>query len=125
LQVRFLARSFGVPGDHYGQASHGYRFPFGPVAIIAPFNFPLEIPILQIMGALYMGNKVVFKGDSRVSVVMEQVCGLFTYHERQDPSSTVAVRMDKSTYSAEPCLKRQDFRPTSDRILMLQFLGTT
>ena len=24
-QVRFLARSFGVPGDHYGQFSHGYR----------------------------------------------------------------------------------------------------
>ena len=34
------------------------RFPYGPVAIVAPFNFPLEIPLLQIMGALYMGNKV-------------------------------------------------------------------
>lgn len=33
------------------------QFVLGPVAIIAPFNFPLEIPILQIMGALYMGNK--------------------------------------------------------------------
>ena len=28
------------------------------MALIAPFNFPLEIPILQLMGALYMGNKV-------------------------------------------------------------------
>lgn len=52
------------------------------MAIIAPFNFPLEIPILQIMGALYMGNKVVFKGDPKVAVVMEQAirmlhaCGL-------------------------------------------------
>jgi hypothetical protein len=25
--VRFLARSFGVPGDHDGQTSRGYRFP--------------------------------------------------------------------------------------------------
>lgn len=32
-----------------------------------------EIPLLQLMGALYMGNKVTFKGDSRVNVVMEQV----------------------------------------------------
>ena len=24
-QVRFLARSFSVPGDHFGQSSHGYR----------------------------------------------------------------------------------------------------
>lgn len=25
-----------------------------------------EIPVLQLMGALYMGNKVVFKTDSKV-----------------------------------------------------------
>lgn len=83
-QVRFLARSFQVPGDHTGQMSSGYRWPFGPVVIIAPFNFPLEIPLLQLMGALFMGNKVLLKADSRVSVVMEQMlrllhaCGLPT-----------------------------------------------
>jgi len=37
------------------------------VAIITPFNFPLEIPVLQLMGALYMGNKPVLKVDSKVS----------------------------------------------------------
>ncbi|CBJ33088.1 Aldehyde Dehydrogenase [Ectocarpus siliculosus] len=105
--VRMLARSFSVPGDHVGQASTGYRWPFGPVAIVSPFNFPLgeqpsnegtsvyqvlvaglvdsvvmaylciEIPVLQLMGALYMGNKVIFKTDSKVSVVMEQTLRLF------------------------------------------------
>jgi hypothetical protein len=33
------------------------------VAIIAPFNFPLEIPVLQLMGALYMGNKPLLHVD--------------------------------------------------------------
>lgn len=81
-QVRFLARSFAVPGNHLGQHSHGFRWPYGPVAIITPFNFPLEIPLLQLMGALYMGNKPLLKVDSKVSIVMEQmlrllhVCGL-------------------------------------------------
>ena len=70
--VRFLARSFGVPGDHYGQQSNGYRWPYGPVAIVAPFNFPLEIPVLQLMGALYMGNKPVMKPAEKVALVMEQ-----------------------------------------------------
>jgi len=70
--VRMLARSFGVPGDHAGQFTSGHRYPFGRVAIIAPFNFPLEIPVLQLMGALYMGNRPVLKVDSKVSVVMEQ-----------------------------------------------------
>eukprot|EP00897_Mesotaenium_endlicherianum_P004576 jgi/Mesen1/4146/ME000218S03261 len=71
-QVRFLARSFANPGNHLGQQSTGHRWPYGPVALITPFNFPLEIPILQLMGALYMGNKPVLKVDSKVSIVAEQ-----------------------------------------------------
>lgn len=71
-QVRFLARGFSVPGDHLGQQSHGYRFPFGPVSIITPFNFPVEIPVLQLMGSLYMGNKPLLHVDSRVAIAMEQ-----------------------------------------------------
>ncbi len=67
--VRFLARGFSNPGDHDGQESKGYRWPFGPVVLIAPFNFPLEIPVLQFMGALFMGNRPLVKTDSKVSIV--------------------------------------------------------
>ena len=70
--VRYLARGFSVPGNHVGQRSNGHRFPFGPVAIVTPFNFPIEIPLLQMMGALYMGNKPLLKVDSKVSIVMEE-----------------------------------------------------
>tara|TARA_Y100000590_G_scaffold90669_2_gene102293 strand:- start:16209 stop:17765 length:1557 start_codon:yes stop_codon:yes gene_type:complete len=77
--VRFLARSFSNPGDHFGQESSGYRWPFGSVCIIAPFNFPLEIPALQVMGALFMGNRPLVKVDSKVSVVFEQFLRLLIY----------------------------------------------
>ena len=77
--VRFLARGFSNPGDHPGQESHGYRWPFGPVAIVAPFNFPLEIPTLQVMGALFMGNRPLVKIDSKVSVVFEQFLRLLIH----------------------------------------------
>jgi 1-pyrroline-5-carboxylate dehydrogenase len=70
--VRFLARGFSNPGNHAGQKSNGYRWPYGPVAIVSPFNFPLEIPVLQLMGALYMGNKVLIKNASTTSMVLEQ-----------------------------------------------------
>eukprot|EP00123_Amoebidium_parasiticum_P012803 comp21588_c0_seq1/m.30186 comp21588_c0_seq1/g.30186 ORF comp21588_c0_seq1/g.30186 comp21588_c0_seq1/m.30186 type:complete len:534 (-) comp21588_c0_seq1:700-2301(-) len=70
--VRYLARGFFNSGNHLGQRSQGFRWPFGPVAIIAPFNFPLEIPALQLMGALYMGNKVNLKTASTTSAVVEQ-----------------------------------------------------
>ena len=35
------------------------------MAIITPFNFPLEIPALQLMGALFMGNKPLLHVDRR------------------------------------------------------------
>lgn len=71
-QVRFLARGFHVSGDHLGQQSQGYRWPYGACVIVAPFNFPLEIPVLQLMGALFMGNHVTIKAASTVSMVMEE-----------------------------------------------------
>lgn len=83
--VRRLAKSFSVPGDYYGQSSHGYRWPYGPVAIVAPFNFPLEIPTLQLMGALFMGNKPVLKPAELCSIVMEQFLRLL-HHCGMDPN---------------------------------------
>jgi 1-pyrroline-5-carboxylate dehydrogenase len=70
-RVRFLAHAFQYPGDHEGQFTTGYRWPYGPVGVITPFNFPIEIPVLQMMGALFMGNKVVVKPDYRVSYPLE------------------------------------------------------
>jgi 1-pyrroline-5-carboxylate dehydrogenase len=67
-----LSRSFGLAGDHIGQETRGYRWPFGATAVITPFNFPIEIPLLQGMSSLFMGNKVVIKSDSKVQIVMEQ-----------------------------------------------------
>lgn len=67
-----MCKSFGVAGDYLGQTSSGYRWPYGASMIISPFNFPLEIPALQLIGALITGNKVLVKGDSRVTIVLEQ-----------------------------------------------------
>lgn len=77
--VRFLARGFSNPGNHAGQESRGYRWPFGPVVVVAPFNFPLEIPALQTLGALFMGNRPLVKVDTKVSVVFEQFLRLLIY----------------------------------------------
>lgn len=88
-QVRFLARSFANPGDHPGQQSAGYRWPYGPVGLIAPFNFPLEIPALQMMGALYMGNKPVVHADHKVAIVLDEFVRLL--HACGMPAADVDV----------------------------------
>lgn len=94
--VRFLLQGFQVPGDHLGQTSGGYRFPFGPVNIIAPFNFPLEIPVLQLLGALMSGNKVLLKADNRVAVVMEQFIRLLI-ESGMPPSDVDFINCDGPT----------------------------
>eukprot|EP00040_Diaphanoeca_grandis_P031280 m.186797 g.186797 ORF g.186797 m.186797 type:complete len:574 (-) comp32282_c1_seq1:512-2233(-) len=70
--IRQLGRSFAVPGAHFMSESRGYRWPYGSVAVITPFNFPLEIPSIQTMSALFMGNRPLVKVDDKVSIVMEQ-----------------------------------------------------
>ena len=77
--VRFLGRSFSNPGDHLGQESSGYRWPFGSVVIVAPFNFPLEIPALQFLGALFMGNRPLIKSATTVGIVFEQFLRLLIH----------------------------------------------
>ncbi|CAJ1359516.1 unnamed protein product [Effrenium voratum] len=70
--VRMLAESTGLPGDHLGQSTVGYRMPFGGVSVITPFNFPLEICSLQTLSAVFMGNQCTTKVDVKVAIVMEQ-----------------------------------------------------
>ncbi|MCX6736443.1 MAG: aldehyde dehydrogenase family protein [Candidatus Parcubacteria bacterium] len=78
-QVRFLATGKTTPGDHFGQQPQDYQWPYGSAVIIAPFNFPMEIPVLQLMGALYMGNKPLIKSATTVSVVIDQFLALLHF----------------------------------------------
>ncbi len=49
------------------------------MAIVAPFNFPLEIPVLQLTTSLFMGNKPVPKPAEKCALAMEQF--LFLLHD--------------------------------------------
>ena len=115
--VRFLARGFSNPGDHPGQESRGYRWPFGPVVIVAPFNFPLEIPALQTMGALFMGNRPLVKAADKVCVVLEQFIRMLI-HCGLDPDDLDLIqcpgrRMNELITAA------------ADEIRLLQFTGSS
>lgn len=113
--VRFLGHSFAHPGDHTGQMSQGFRFPFGPVALITPFNFPIEIPVLQMMGALFMGNKPLVKVDSKVSICIEQFIRML-HHCGMPKEDLDLVHCDGKTM--EHILKRSNPR-------VIQFTGSS
>ncbi|HKT32100.1 MAG TPA: aldehyde dehydrogenase family protein [Gammaproteobacteria bacterium] len=46
---------------YFNKRSTLYRVPWGVVGIIAPWNYPLGIPVHEILPALLAGNTVVFK----------------------------------------------------------------
>lgn len=89
-QVRFLAKGQTTPGNHLGQEAIDYRWPHGAVAVITPFNFPLEIMALQTMGALYMGNKPVLKQATTTSIVAEAFVRLLL-HCGMPPSDLLLI----------------------------------
>jgi len=115
--VRFLARGFSNPGDHPGQESRGYRWPFGPVVVVAPFNFPIEIPALQTMGALFMGNRPLVKVDSKVSAVFEQFVRLLI-HCGLDPADLDYVHCRGSKMG-------ELITEAADTIRLAQFTGSS
>ena len=115
--VRWLARGFSNPGDHPGQESRGYRWPFGPVVAVGPFNFPIEIPALQTMGALFMGNRPLVKIDSKVSAVFEQFIRLLI-HCGLDPND-----LDYIHCRGETMGKLID--EAADTIRLVQFTGSS
>jgi 1-pyrroline-5-carboxylate dehydrogenase len=115
--VRFLARGFSNPGDHPGQESRGYRWPFGPVVVVAPFNFPIEIPALQTMGALFMGNRPLVKVDSKVSAVFEQFIRLLI-HFGLDPNDLDYVHCRGEKMG-------ELIAAASDTIRLVQFTGSS
>ena len=115
--VRFLARGFSNPGNHAGQESRGYRWPYGAVVIIAPFNFPLEIPALQLVGALAMGNRPLVKPETKVSVVVEQFVRLLLHAGL--PATDLDVIHCKGTKMG------QLIESARDDIRLVQFTGST
>ncbi len=115
--VRFLARGFSNPGDRVGQESRGYRWPYGPVVIVAPFNFPLEIPALQLMGALFMGNRPVVKAASTVDIVIEQFVRLLI-HCGLNPADVDLIHCGGRTMN-------RLIEEANDTVRLVQFTGSS
>lgn len=114
---RFALRGFTVAGDREGQESVGYRFPYGPTALITPFNFPLEIPALQLIGALISGNKVIVKSDVRGAPVVEGFVRLLQ-HSGMPEESIALVNADRD------CAAKL-FEECKDIIRLVQFTGSS
>ncbi|MCC6790079.1 MAG: aldehyde dehydrogenase family protein, partial [Thermomicrobiales bacterium] len=90
------------------------RFPIGPIAGIAPFNFPLNLALHKVAPAIASGNPIVLKPPTKDPLVMLKIaelledCGL--------PKGALSVLpMDRAT---------GDVLVEDDRFKLLSFTGS-
>jgi acyl-CoA reductase-like NAD-dependent aldehyde dehydrogenase len=57
----------------FNKRSTLYRVPFGVVGVIAPWNYPMGIPMHEIVPALLAGNTVVFKTAAETQMVGRKI----------------------------------------------------
>ncbi|MEI3612489.1 aldehyde dehydrogenase family protein [Pseudogracilibacillus sp. SO30301A] len=58
-----------VPGDPEGKVNKIYHKPLGVISSIAPFNFPLNLSLRNIIPGIALGNAVVHKQGIEVGLV--------------------------------------------------------
>jgi acyl-CoA reductase-like NAD-dependent aldehyde dehydrogenase len=71
-----MAEGSIFPSSHPDELIRTVRRPLGVVAVITPWNFPVQIPVWKIAPALLWGNAVIWKPASEtpaVSVALAQV----------------------------------------------------
>ena len=69
-----------TPLVHFIAHSYINPQPYGQVLILSPWNFPLQLSFMPLIGALAAGNCVVLKGSRQVpntNSVMEKILGNF------------------------------------------------
>src|SRR5690625_3743213 len=82
-----------APFTHMGTQNYVMYEPYGTVLVIAPWNYPIQLAVAPIIGAIAAGNTVVLK-PSEISEHTSQL--LYTmFHETFDTSYISVVEGDK------------------------------
>ncbi len=66
-----------MPSAQQGVLAYQHRYPLGPAAVIAPWNFPFNVPARKITPALISGNTCVLKPAQLTSGAGEEFVKLF------------------------------------------------
>ncbi|GGD58674.1 aldehyde dehydrogenase family protein [Erythrobacter arachoides] len=86
----FMVEGAILPEDIPGKESRAYRRPVGVVALVSPWNFPLQLTARTLFPALALGNGVVIKPSSD-SIVTGGTIFAAIAEEAELPPGLVAV----------------------------------
>ncbi len=105
--LRFLAKPKKVKTSLVNLVSHGYIYqePYGVALIVAPWNYPIQLALSPLVGAIAAGNTAVVKPSNycpNVSLVIKKILSVFE-------DNYVAVVMGGREQNAELFDQRFDF----------------
>lgn len=110
-------RLFGdvVPSEHRNRFAYTQREPYGPCAVISPWNFPLEVPGGSIYSAIATGNPVVFKPAEETPLTAYHIAEAFAQSSLPDGGFNLITGAGETGASL---VSQQDIR-------LIAFTGST
>lgn len=77
--LKKLMKPKPVKGDLASLGSKNYleRHPYGVVAVISPWNYPFQLALIPIVGAIAAGNKIILKPSEISKHTTEILCKIF------------------------------------------------
>lgn len=91
-------RKVKTPFYHAFTKSHLHKEPYGTVLVVGPFNYPFQLLIEPLIGAIAAGNSVVLKPSENTPSVAAAIRKLI--EETFDPTYVRVVEGEKETTSA-------------------------
>ena len=75
-------KRFATPLTHFPSTSHIYHDPYGVVLIVAPWNYPFQLALMPLIGAIAGGNCAVLKTSASAAasaaVIKEMLSSVFS-----------------------------------------------
>lgn len=87
-----------VPSNDPGQLSITMRVPYGVVACLVPWNYPLDLLAFKVAPALAMGNTVVAKGAEETTLSTLSLAEVFAAHVPRGVVNLVAGGRDQGEW---------------------------
>ncbi len=98
LKTWMKPRKVKTPFYHVFSKSYIYKEPYGTVLIIGPFNYPFQLLIEPLIGAIAAGNSVILKPSENTPAVAAAVKKLI--RETFDETYIRVIEGEKETTSA-------------------------
>lgn len=89
--------SVKTPITHLGSKSHIHSEPFGVTLIIAPWNYPFQLQLAPLVGAIAAGNCAVLKPSEHTPTVSLVLAKMIRENFKQDYISVVEGGVEETT----------------------------